>query len=503
MASGSDIRAGGAFVEVFVKGFAATQRQLTSIGANVSKLGAGIAAVGTAIVGPLAAATQSFISTGSAINDAAARAQIGKGQMAQLAYAANLAGASLEDVEKAIINQRKKGVSGTFDEVAARIAAMTDENERAKAANDAWGRSGAKLLPMLDTLQAVKAEARDLGIGVNEQDIANADELGDAVDRIKAQFGAIVFNVGAALAPMLIDAAGVVSGILKSVTRWVSENRAVFRTIALVGVALVAVGTVVASIGGGLAALGLAMSGLATLAALVLSPVGLILVAVLAIGVAIAAAVVWWVKFTAGGKAAFAALTAGMKPFIDTLKTAFDGITKAISAGNIQLAWKILVTALKLEWFRMVDAIIGRFLDMVKTIADNDLVRGLIGEGLSGKIDAMIAAGKSGSGAAVASLERELTTLRAMAVELDRKRAADDAKAGRPDAVEADGKTAESKLLTASTTASAVALTFGQHRPGDLTREMLDELRFIRRHSIRAHEELLREFRGFGPRAGS
>jgi hypothetical protein len=29
---------------------------------------------------------------------------------------------------------------------------------------------------------------------------------------------------------------------------------------------------------------------------------------------------------------------------------------------------------------------------------------------------------------------------------------------------------------------------------------MLEELRLIRRHSIKAHADLLRQFRGFGPR---
>jgi hypothetical protein len=501
VASGSDVKAGGAYVELFVKGYQATQQQLASIGSGITKLGAGVAAIGAGIVGPLAAAVHHFTEVGGAIDDMSGRTGIARTELAQLGYAASQTGSTLDDIERAIVNQRKKGVKGTFDEVAASIAKIEDPAERTRVAFETWGKSGTKLLTLVDNLQDLKAEARGLGIGTSEEDIQNADALGDAFAKIQSQLSATVFGVGAALAPMLLDAANFVSGIVRGVTKWVNENRQLVRGVALVGVGLLAAGTLIAAAGGGLVLIATVMGSVATLAAAVLSPVGLIVAGVVAIGAGLAAAVVYWVRFTSTGQRAFAALVNAFRPFAKTLQTALGGILDAIRGGNIELAFQVMTTGLKLLWLQFIDFATGKFFNLVRAIADNDLVKQLMPE--------LAAKARNAATGSQAALRLEIGRL---TMELDRLRA--EAAKGVPapkedEAVKAlgagidVGKESERKSVTAQTAAAAIALTFGQRKPGDLTKDMLDELRLIRKHGIPAHRDLLRQFRGFAPRVGA
>jgi hypothetical protein len=285
------------------------------------------------------------------------------------------------------------------------------------------------------------------------------------------------------------------------VTRWIRNNQQLVRTVGLVGVGLVAVGTTLAAIGGGLVVVATVMGSIATLAAAVLSPVGLIVVAVVAIGAALAAAVIYWVRFTASGQRAFAALVHAFRPLAKTLQTAFGGILDAIRGGNIELAFRVMTTGLKLLWLQFIDFATAKFFALVRAIADNDLVKQFLPE--------LAAKARNAATGSQAALRLEISRL---AMELNRLRAeaAKGVPAPKPDAaIKALGAdlepatAAERKSVTAQTTAAALALTFGQRKPGDLTKEMLEELRMIRKHGIPAHRELLRQLRGFAPRVGA
>ena len=538
MAGKSDIKAGGAYVEVFVKGFRTAQQQLTAVGAGVTKLGAGIAAVGAAIVGPIAAAVQHFTAAGDALGKMSARTGVSASALAELGFAAEQGGATIEDVEKGIRKMqmtlgdaaqgtktavdalRQVGLSfdqisgmkpeDQFQAIAEGLNGISDPTMRAATAMDIFGRSGTMLLPMLSTLREVREEARQRGLIPTDEAVRDSEELNDAFNRVRRTGLSAFFEIGAAVAPMLLPALEAVSNITTGVIRWIRENQQLVRTVALIGVGLLAAGTAIAAIGGGIVAAGMVVGSIATIlpviataAAAVLSPVGLIVAGVVAIGAGLAAAVVWWVKFTAAGRGAFAALMAVLRPFLETFRVAFSGIVNALRAGQIEIAFEIMTTALKRLWLQFIQFASGKFLELVKIVADNPLVRQILGDELAGRMVKFA----RGLDAAIAA---EILALGKRLADLEAKAKAAAARAGVPlgaggkfpgiEGLEAAGAARPS--VTAGTTAAAVALTFGQRRPGELTREMLEELRFIRRQSIKAHRELLREFRGFAPRVG-
>src|SRR5262245_38536351 len=123
MASRSDIEAGKAHVLLYLKnqltgGIKSAGQQLQGLGTNVMTIGAGMAGLGAAIVAPLAAAVTHFASVGSELNDMSARTGQSVGSLAELKFAAEQTGASLEDVEKAILKQQRNGLGNDFDAVA-------------------------------------------------------------------------------------------------------------------------------------------------------------------------------------------------------------------------------------------------------------------------------------------------------------------------------------------------------------------------------------------------
>ncbi len=389
MAGRSDIEAGKAHILLFVKnsalvkGLNAAKKQLQGFGTSILKIGGFLSDLGESLIRPLVEAVGTFASMGSELADLSARTGESVGSLAELKFAAEQTGASLADIEIAIRNQQKKGVKGTFDQIAAEIAAIEDPAKRTTKAMDVWGKAGTKLLPMVENLQALRKEARDLGLVPTEQAVKMADDVGDAVDKIKSVLSATVFEVGAALAPMLLPALETVKNIAGWFNRWAKQNGAIIRTVALIaagvlgaGVAVTAIGALVFGLG---TAFGLVASVITTLAGLLgtlLSPVGLIVAALVA-GVAA------WARFTASGQATVRAVMAGLTELLRVGREVIGGIGDALAAGDLALAGQIAIKGLQVVFLQgvaaLADMLGGTLGDAVGTIGTKVLQGDLAG----------------------------------------------------------------------------------------------------------------------------
>jgi hypothetical protein len=448
MASRKDVEAGKAHVTLYansnplMQGLKAVQGQFTSWGKSIMGIGAGITALGVSIVGPLLGAIKSFADTGSQIADIAARTNLSAAAISELGYAAEQSGSSLETVGKALIAMQKQGLDPKqFDEVAAAIAAIPDDVERTNAALAAFGKAGAELLPMLGEVAMLRQQARDLGIIPSEEAVQDAAKIGDKFDQVKSQIIAGIFEIGAALAPMVIPLLESMTRIGKTVLDWIRRNAALTRTIALIGAGLTVVGGIIIGLGATFVAIGIAIGGIMSavaaigpVLAAVFSPVGLVVIAIVAIGAAILGAAAYWLFFTAQGKAAIAGLKAAFAPVIDAITKSIGGIADALLAGDIELAAKIAAVGMKAAFFQAIDSIIEyigsgipkAIEGAVKALAEfapTDFIKGLL-IGTGGAAAAMPGAYK---GAAM-DANAELAKLREEAAA---KRAAMDGNAGQ------------------------------------------------------------------------
>jgi len=385
----NNIKAGGAFVELFVKdGTVAktldkVRRQLSAFGQSVSSIGLSSIGLGTAIGAPLAASVASFAASGAAVDDMANRTGIGSDALQELSYAAGQSAADLDSLEKGLLKMQRtmveagegsqtardalaklglsaadlSGLTGDmqFERIAGQIASITDPAQRTAAAIAIFGKSGAQLLPLMNEGSAgiarMRDEARRLGLVMDQDAIKNAAVLDDGIHRLTMTLGAFKNAIGAAIVGPAIQFTDWLTTSVGAANRWIMANRGLVLGVGMVGVALVTAGAALLGIGTTIQVLSFAVGGLATawaalgtvLTTIAASPF-LVVVAGLA---AITAAVP---VMRDGVMSAIGDLTTGFGELLGIATTTLDGIVDAMSSGNMALAAKVLWAGVNAAW---------------------------------------------------------------------------------------------------------------------------------------------------------
>lgn len=218
------------------------QSGLKSTGSELQKF-AKVAAVGFAAVAAAgAAAFGAVVSASQRADDHWKKSQtfgVPIEELGRLAHAAEMSGASMEEVGKAMqrasraVNDSMNGISnaGTraFDQigvalkntdgtargaeeilgdVAERFASMPDGAQKTALAIEMFGRSGANLIPMLnagrDGLQGMGDEAERLGLVFDERTGRMAERFNDNLSRMAKATTGLINALGAMLLPVAV-----------------------------------------------------------------------------------------------------------------------------------------------------------------------------------------------------------------------------------------------------------------------------------------------------------
>lgn len=389
MASTGAIRAGKAYVEIgtdtnpLKKGVKSAVSMMKSMAANVGMVGGALIAGGAAILAPITAAVFKFADAGDQLDKMAARTGASTNALSEWGFAAEQSGASSEVLEKSFTRLQKnlfdaqagtkksvdalKQIGFTWDDlkdkspdeqfelVAERVGALENQTIKAGVANDLFGRSGVKLLPLFNQqkegMAALRQEARDLGLSVGPEQAKAAADFTDAKNRIMRGVSALVFNIGGALVPTLTDLSDYVVDIIKVAGNWIRQNKAVIQIVAATGVGLVVLGGIFLGVAG--AALGgaLALSVMASAAgvlgsvlAFLVSPIGLVIAGVVGIGGAI-------LYYSGAGADALAWLSDSFSELSDFAVETFGLIKRAMDAGEYKLAAQLLWAGIKVAWY--------------------------------------------------------------------------------------------------------------------------------------------------------
>ena len=391
------IRAGKAFVELFAekskltKGLADAGREFKAWGASVAGIGKRVMGVGAGIVAPLVGFAAVAGNVGGELIDTAAKTGLSVEALSTLGHAAATTGVDVATLSGSVGKMQKtlvaaaKGSKGAkaalagvgltaeqlaglnpeqqFKAIADGLAKITDPAARSAAAMAIFGKSGAALLPMLAGgaagLNEAQAAARALGLEISTADAVASDQFGDTLDGLKAQATAFAVKVGAALLPLLQQAATWFATTGSAVVRFVEQNRGLVGVVFAVGAGLVAVGGAITAAGYALSGfgsvlglasrllplVGSALSALAPVALALLSPLGAVAAAVAGVGAyfvyssgAIGDAVDW--------------LGGVFSQLAGDASTAFSGIKAALAAGDWGTAAAVGLAFLKLEFAR-------------------------------------------------------------------------------------------------------------------------------------------------------
>lgn len=395
MANARGIRAGAAFIELFVndtklvRGLQNASRKLKAFGTAVSGWGQKLAMAGAAITAPLLGSAKAFAEMGDRIAKAATRTGVSVETLSELAYAADLSGASLETLEGSLRRMQRmvieaadgsatandalgqlgltvddlRGLSPDqqFKLIADRLSQIQSPALKAALAMELFGKSGTQLLPLMvdgaKGIEALQAQARALGLTMSTEDAKAAEALNDAFDTLWKVIKQGVFTIGSALAPSLQALSEWITRAVATTTRWIKQNKDLVLTIFKVAAAVVAGGLALVGLGVTISALGTALGTLAgvitgvvvvvkvmigVLAAMI-SPVGLVIAAVAALGA-------YLIYVSGAGGQALTWLGNRFAELSAFASDSFRGISDALVAGDIALAARILWLSLKIIW---------------------------------------------------------------------------------------------------------------------------------------------------------
>ena len=217
------------------------------------------------------------------------------------------------------------------------------------------------LLPLLDKgaagLRELTDEAADFGAVMSREDAEKAREATVLWNTVLLSLKSAVIQVGKAMQPTLEEvkkytgwlktAAGVVGGFIERNREIAGPLQMVALGVGVAGAGLAALGVVGSAVGAGIGVLASALSAAGAAAAFVLSPVGLLTAGVVG-GTAA------FLTMTDTGKGLVSWLTDSLGTAFDSVAStateAFDGIADALEAGNIELAGKVAMAALNVEF---------------------------------------------------------------------------------------------------------------------------------------------------------
>jgi len=399
MASAAGIRAGAAYVELFVKdnrltrGLAAAAAKLKAFGAGITGIGTQLLGIGGALATPFALAAKLFADMGSDLIDMSQRTGVSVEALSELGFAAEQSGADMETLEAGLRKMQKFVVEAAdgsqqardaleklnltvadlkalapddqFKLIADKLAKIENPTLRAALAMDIFGKSGTRLLPLMidgaDGIEKLQEKARKLGLTISTEDAAAAEEFGDTLDVLWKVIKRGVFSVGAALVPSLMELANWIIETSKDVSAWIDQNRGLVVSVAKITAIVLGIGAALVALGAAVSIAGFAISGLVTLfyaLGTVISVISTVLGAILTpVGLVVAALTVLGYLFatqTDAGKRMTDGLKAGFMGLAETAKAAWGGIVDAIKAGDLGLAAKIALAAVSLEWAKAV-----------------------------------------------------------------------------------------------------------------------------------------------------
>jgi len=314
MSGAGGVRAGRAYVEI-----GADPRQLQSalrdiqkgigqLGRNLQVAGGAMVAAGAAVVGSISGAAVQFAATGDAIAKMSARTGIAVETLSAMSFAAEQSGADLQTFEKGIrrmqstINDAGMGLSSATDSLAAlglnisdleglspdkqfeiianALASVEDASLRAALAQRIFGRAGTALLPLMSAgaggFAALRAEAERLGLVMDAETAKQAEVLTDAMNSLRRGFGAIAFQVGSAVAPVLSSLAQALSVVAGGVANFVKSNRELINRILQVAAGVTVAGGALIGLGTALRLATFGLGGIAATANAVLAPLRMV-----------------------------------------------------------------------------------------------------------------------------------------------------------------------------------------------------------------------------------
>lgn len=215
-----------------------------------------IANFSASVVDSFGGMLSSFAKVGDDLDKMAGRTGVSAQALSEYGYAAQMCGASLDNIESAVksmattlTDATEKGGEAAdgfkwlgvsieelksqspeeqFNTLARAVAGIDDPSRRAAVAMKVFGDAGQTLLPFFsqgpEGIEKLKEEARDLGVSMTDSSATMAAEYTDAMSRISAATSGLKMNLAAALAPAVTNAANNIAQLVGKIISLTHEH---------------------------------------------------------------------------------------------------------------------------------------------------------------------------------------------------------------------------------------------------------------------------------------
>jgi hypothetical protein len=358
--SAGGIRAGGAFVELFtkdsqlVKGLKNASKMLKDWGSSIAKSGGIVAGIGAAITAPLTALLTSGIGRAEKIGDVADVFGLTAEQASRMSSAFEIAGGSIDELEKALGKLTKSNVSGKpLDEylldVADALGEIDDPTERFRAAAELFGDKFAR--SFIDTGSDIKGLLAGAPI-LSKQELDNAK-----------QFRMEWTRIGIVMQDAMLPILQVLKPGLSTVSEFIQRNASILPIVAGVGAAFLTAGAGLIFFGSALTGAGALLGGLATALSVVASPIGLITVG-------LTAGVLAWANYSESGRNSVDSLTTAAVTSFGEIRDGWNLVTELLQKNEIGMASRVAFATIDLEWQKVVFSMKDVWYTFTKFIKD-------------------------------------------------------------------------------------------------------------------------------------
>ena len=388
-ANSGAIRMGKAFVEFLAdssnltKGISDIKKRLNELGTFAIKTGATIGGLGSAVLAPLMGLLGKAAERGRDVQSLADQFNTTTQSISGLGAGFESAGISFESFTNILdslsgklldndaliqsfgLNTYKLAripIDDALAAIADKFKQMTNPMQRAQLASQVFGSEWRRLMPYLEQgaagIEKLKEEGKDFAL--DPETAKRGVEVMKGFNQIMTQFRYTLLDVGSALLPTTESIKGIVSWIRTAgmgVKTWIAENKEAFKAVALVGAGMLVAGTALVAFGTAAIFVGATITGIASIVGGLTAAVTTLvsLWPLLLVGGAVYAASALG-SFQAL-KGTLGDLQSGFMAIGDTAKSTWEGISDALSKGDIALAGKVAFAGLELAWAQAVVSI--------------------------------------------------------------------------------------------------------------------------------------------------
>lgn len=213
---------------VAAQSFEMWRNRLSNFADGLRSMGTRMVIQASTVLGMLAAAVRQFMREGDRLNKMAARTGVDPSWLSAMDYAAQRAGATLEELEQALRQLAKASATAqganalrslglsagairrasperAIEAVLERLALVPGASDRARLAMELFGKSGTSLVPLAGHVGELVGEARSLGLVWSRKEIADASMVADTWTTLTFVFRRAVTLIGGSLVPVIRD----------------------------------------------------------------------------------------------------------------------------------------------------------------------------------------------------------------------------------------------------------------------------------------------------------